>query len=98
MTEKTTTEFISDPDSDRTVVAHTERFDGLVDTVKAMANEGMHGSKEMKLMAVVPGIIIEQYCFMTGISWAEFFADKKHIKALCNDPAFAYLRVAPGEV
>ena len=94
----TTTEFISHPDKDETVVAHTERFDGLLDTVKSMHNEGMHGEKDMKLMAVIPGILIEQYCYINHISWAEFFADQKHIKALCNDPDNKYWRVAPGRV
>jgi hypothetical protein len=98
MKQGTTTEFIANPDKDETVVVHTERFDGLVDMVKALSNEGFHGTKEMRHVAEIPGIIIEQYCFQTGVSWAEFFADPKHIKAICNDPAFAYLRVAPGRV
>lgn len=98
MKQGSVTEFIANPDKDETVIVHTETFDGLVDITKAMANEGLHGSKEMRHVANIPGIIIEQYCFTHGVSWAEFWTDNKHIKAICNDPAFAYLRVAPGEV
>jgi hypothetical protein len=98
MKQGTVTEVLSNPDKNETVFVHTEYFDGLVDLTQAMANEGIHGTKEWRLMANIPGIIIEQYCFTHGVSWAEFWADKKHIKAICNDPAFAKLRVAPGEV
>jgi hypothetical protein len=94
----TKTEFIADPDSDRTIIAHTENFDGLIDHNKALQNEGHHGTKDMKHVANIPGIVIEQYCFMRGVSWAEFWADNKHIKTILNDPDMAYFRVAPGKV
>ena len=96
--EKTTTEFISHPDKDETVVVHTSDFGDMLDMVSALRNEELTGSKDMKLMAVLPGIMIEQYCFVNGVSWAEFFQDPKHVKALCNDPDNAYWRVAPGRV
>lgn len=95
-----TTKFIDNPDHDGFVVAHTERFDGLVDLVTSMRNEGvqLHGSAEMKHVAEIPGIIIEQYCFQNGVKWDEFWADAKHIKRICNDPDLSYFRVAPGRV
>jgi hypothetical protein len=92
------TEFISNPDKDETVIAHTVNFDGLIDRNKALANEGFHGSKEMRHVAEIPGIVIEQYCFTRGVSWAEFWADQKHIKAILNDSDMAYFRIAPGKV
>lgn len=92
------TEFISNPDKDETIIVHTARFDGLVDHNKALQNEGLHGSKEMKHVANIPGIVIEQYCFTKGVSWQEFWADKKHIKNILNDPELAYFRVAPGKI
>lgn len=96
--EKVTTEFISNPDKDETVIKHTSDFGNMLDVVTAMRNEGLHGSDDMKLMALVPGIVIEQYCFVNKVTWDEFFRDPKHIKALCNDPDNAYWRVAPGVV
>jgi hypothetical protein len=96
--EKTTTEFISNPDKDETVVVHTSDFGDMLDRVTALRNEGLHGSNEMKLVAVIPGIVVEQYCFLNKVDWAEFWSDPKHIKALCNDPDNAYWRVAPGRV
>lgn len=94
----TRTEYLSDPDQDRTIIVHTEDFTGLLDHNQRLQNEGIHGSKDMRHVANVPGIVIEHYCYTTGVSWAEFFQEPKHIKALLNDPAWAYLRVAPGKV
>lgn len=98
-----TTQFLDNPDRpDEFVVAHTARFDGLVDLVGKMRNEGIElmggPGKEMRHVAEIPGIVVEQYCFQNGVSWAEFWADDKHIKRMCNDPDLAYFRVAPGRV
>lgn len=93
------TEFITDPDNEEQVVAvHNMQFDGLVDLVGQMRNEGIHGSKEMRLVAVFPPGLPEKCCQMWGISWAEFWSDKKWIKRMLNDPDLAAFRVAPGRV
>jgi hypothetical protein len=94
------TEFITNPDKDETVVTHTERFDGLLELNAEMRNTGQYFDDPNygKHVANIPGIIIEGYCLRNGVSWAEFFADQKHIKAILNDPQFAYFRVAPGKV
>lgn len=94
----TTTKFISNPDKDETVVAHTEVFDGLLNHNAELRATQQFGSKDMRHVANIPGIVIEDYCFRRGVSWAEFWSDNKHIKAICNDPTFAYFRVAPGIV
>lgn len=94
----TTNEFIANPDKDETVVAHTERFDGLLDHNAELRNTGQHGSKDMKHVANIPGIMIEKYCLDNGVGWDEFFQEQKHMKALLNDPAMAYFRIAPGQV
>lgn len=91
------TEFHSNPDSDQVVTIHTSRFDGLTDLTKAMANEGLHGSNEMKLVAIVPPHLPEHCCNVWGITWAEFWSDKKWIKKMLNEPMFADFRVAPGQ-
>jgi hypothetical protein len=92
------TDFFSDPDKEEVVAVHNMRFDGLVDAVKSLANEGFHGSKEMKLVAVFPPGLPEHCCKVWGITWAEFWSDQKWIKKMLNDPMFADFRVAPGRV
>lgn len=93
-----TTQFIAHPDKDETVVVHTARFDGLLDHNAELRATQQFGDKDMRHVANIPGIVIEQYCYTRGVTWQEFFRDPSHIKAICNDPAFAYFRVAPGQV
>lgn len=91
------TEFHADAEGEKVVAVHTSRFDGLVDLAKSMSNEGLHGSKEMKLVAIVPPHLPELCCQTWGITWAEFWSDQKWIKKMLNDPMFADFRVAPGQ-
>lgn len=92
------TNFITNPDNDEEVVViHESRFDGLVDLAKSMSNEGIHGSNEMKLVALYPPHLPEMCCNLWGITWAEFWSDQKWIKRMLNDPALADFRVAPGK-
>jgi len=93
-----TNKVMAHPDKDATVIVHTERFDGLLDNNAELRATQQYGSKDMRHVAEIPGIMIEDYCFRTGMSWAEFFAEQKHMKALLNDPAMAYFRIAPGRV
>lgn len=83
---------------DSLVIERTERFDGLLDTCKAMHNEGLHGSPDMPLYAHVPGILIEDYCNRNGVTFADFMRDQAHVKRFLNDPALAHFRIAPGRV
>ncbi|MCF2133874.1 MULTISPECIES: hypothetical protein [Mycetohabitans] len=80
------------------VVERRERFDGLVDTCKALHNSGLHGDKNMPLYAHVPAVFIEDYLNRTGITFAEFMAEQSHIKRFLNDPALAYFRVSTKRV
>lgn len=93
-----TTEFIANPDKEETVVVHTARFDGLLDHNAELRATQCFGDSDMRHVANIPGIVIEQYCIQRGVTWREFFQDDKHIKAVCNDPDLAYFRVAPGRV
>lgn len=94
----TFTDFVSNPDKDETVIVRTENFTGLLDHNQRLQNEGIHGSKEWRHVGNVPAIVIEHFCKVEGIGWAEFWSDQKWIKKLLNDPDFSLLRVAPGRV
>ena len=83
---------------DKLVIERAERFDGLLDTCKAMHNEGLHGDKDMPLYAHVPGVLVEDYCNRNGITFRDFMCDQAHVKRFLNDPAIAHFRVAPGRV
>lgn len=93
-------EFVSHPDKDETVIVQTERFDGLLDMNAELRNTGEYFNDPNlgRLVANIPGSIIDAYCYRLGITFQEFNADQKHIRAILNDPQFAYFRVAPGRV
>jgi hypothetical protein len=89
---------ISNPDKDETIIVHTSRFDGFVDATKALSNEGHHGSKEMRLMALYPPHLPEMFCQSRGITWAEFWGpdNQKWVKEMLNDPLLSDFRVHKG--
>jgi hypothetical protein len=41
---------------------------------------------------------IQQWCDRKGITWAEFFRDKKHAEHFVNDPDNAAFRVHTGRI
>lgn len=84
--------------NEQIVIERVERFDGLLDTCKALHNEGLTGDPEMPVLAHVPGILIEDYCNRNGVTFAEFMRDQEHVKRLLNDPAIEHFRVKKGRV
>jgi hypothetical protein len=70
----------------------------ILDNAKRMHNEGMHGSSEMKLAARLPMVAIDSYCATHQITFEEFQRDKKHIRAMLNDPDLKAFRIWPGRV
>jgi hypothetical protein len=65
---------------------------------QALHKEGHHGSSEFKHAAKLPREAIEAYCNNLRISFEEFMRDRKHIKAMCNDPDLRDFRIWPGRV
>lgn len=58
----------------------------------------MTGDKEMRPLATIPGIIIQQYCNEQGVSFAEFMRNPVHATRMLNDPALRDFRIHPGRV
>lgn len=71
---------------------------GVADHCKGMQNAGMTGSKDNRLLAVIPAIVIEQYCNDSGVTFAEFMQNPAHANRMLNDPALADFRVSRGRV
>lgn len=80
------------------VIHREQKVNGIVDYAKSRHNEGHHGLKDFKLMAVVPVLVVESYCTINQITLREFNQNPEHIRRIVNDPAFADLRVAPGKM
>lgn len=85
-----------DHDADGFVVQREQNVGRIVDYAKALHNEGLHGSADMKLKMVIPSIVVEHYCNVHGITLREWISNPEHAKRMFNSPEFADLRVAPG--
>lgn len=55
-------------------------------------------SKDMKLAARLPLVIIEQYCALKNITFQEWQRNKEHVRAVLNDPDLKAFRIWPGRV
>lgn len=80
------------------VVAREQDVAAIVDNCKAKQNEGFHGTKDMRLLAQVPHVVVEHYLNINGVSMREFIANPEHMKRILNSPEFSDLRVWPGKV
>ena len=70
----------------------------IAEYAKARQNEGHHGSKDMRLAASIPFVMIEKYCNDNGVLFHEFMGNEEHIRRVCNDPVNAHFRIWPGRI
>lgn len=68
----------------------------VAERAKALHNIGFTGSKDMKLAASIPFVVIEKYCNDHGITYEQYSQDKTHWKRLLTDPANAAFRIWKG--
>lgn len=66
--------------------------------VKNLRSMNMTGDKEMRHAGHLPDVVIETYCNVNGITYAEAINNPVHIKAMLNDQALSNLRVWKGRV
>lgn len=85
-------------EDDKLITGTSQDCEWILDRCAAMRNEGMHGSKEMRLVADIPVVTVETYCNLNGITLAEWYANPDHIRRMVNDPDLSKLRIAPGRV
>lgn len=82
----------------KTVFERIQDCTPIAEQTKALHNQGLHGSSEMKHAAKIPAVIVERYCNDNGITFHEFCSNEEHIRRLTNDPALAHFRIWPGKV
>lgn len=78
------------------VVERTQRFDGLVDTCKALHNEGFHGTSDMRPLIHLPGVLIDAWCTKRGVSFDLFMRDQRLQSEMINDPDLSVFRIWKG--
>lgn len=79
-------------------IQRTQDCTPIAERAQAMHREGHHGSKEVKLAASIPDILIEKYCQDNGITYREWCVDPAHIRRMLSDPAMAAFRIWPGKI
>lgn len=90
------TRIIIEGDSLRSI--RTQDCTPIAERSYAMHKEGLHGSREMRLAASIPMVIIEKYCNDNGVQFHEFMADEVHMRRICNDPDNKMFRIWPGQL
>ena len=96
---------ILNADGTRTVVAledgnlitgMVQDCNAIAEHAKARSNEGFHGSKDMRLAASIPLVMVEKYLHDNHLTMAEFSQSPVHLKRMVQDPALAHFRVWQG--
>lgn len=82
----------------KTIFERVQDCTPIAERTKALHNEGLHGSSEMKHAASLPLVLVERYCNDNGITFNEFCSSQDHIKRMLNDPSLSHFRVWRGAV
>lgn len=82
----------------RMFVGRTQDCTAIAEHAKALHNAEQYGSSEMRHAARIPYVVAEKYVNDRGISWQEFWSDRKHIAYLLNNPDNEAFRVWKGKV
>lgn len=96
---------VNNGDGTKTVIARqgndlitgmVQSCDPIAERTKYMHNTGHHGSKDMRLAASIPLVMVEKYLHDNRITMQEFSASQEHKKRLLQDPALSHFRVWKG--
>ena len=80
------------------IVTRSQNVGAIVDFAKAAHNEGMHGRPDARHVATIPGVVIEHYCNVRGITFRQWCTDPEVRRRFLNDPNYADLRIWKGKV
>lgn len=70
----------------------------ILEHTKAMHNEGLHGSSDMRLAASIPLVVVEKWCNDNHVSYEELGRSAELKKRMLNDPALGLFRIWKGRV
>jgi hypothetical protein len=82
----------------KTIFERVQDCTPIAERTKALHNEGLHGTSEMKHAAKIPNVLIEAYCNRVGITFNEWCGNEHHIRAMLNDPSLSAFRIWKGKV
>jgi hypothetical protein len=82
----------------KTIFERVQDCTSIAEKTKALHNEGVHGTSEMKHAAKLPFVLVERYCNDNGITFQQFCNGEEHIRRMLNDPSLTHFRIWPGKV
>lgn len=85
-------------EDDKTIVHRTQNVGAIVDYAKACHNEGFTGTKDIKVLATIPPVVIEHYLNVHGITMHQWCNDPDVRRKFLNDPDYGDLRIWKGKV
>jgi len=80
------------------ITGTTQDCDPYLDRAADLRREGATGSKDMRLAASVPFVVIEQYCNKLGITFQDFSNSEAHKISFLNSADYKHFRVWEGRV
>lgn len=72
--------------------------EGILERSKALHNEGMHGSKDMRLAASIPVVVVEKWCNDNGVKYEDLGRSPELKRRMLNDPSLGLFRIWKGRV
>lgn len=85
-------------EDDKIIVHRTQNVGLIVDSAKALHNEGFHGRPDARVVARIPEVVIEAYINAKGISMQEWCRNPDVRRKFLNDPDYSDLRIWKGTV
>lgn len=80
------------------VVSRKEDVTAHLKATKELHNSGFVGSKDLRLAASMPRVVVEAYCNQNGITFADFMQNREHQKRILNDSSLEHFRIWKGRV
>lgn len=91
-------EHISDTHEAHVYEENLDDIRAVADWCKAIEDSGQNKVGELRMLAVIPDILIQQYRNDHQVSYAEFIRNPEHANRMLNDPALAGFRTHRGRV
>lgn len=79
-------------------IQRVQDVEPILEEAKARQSAGLVGTADYWHMASLPAVLVEKYCNVHGITFAEFMANDDHVRAMVNDPALAHFRIHAGRM
>ncbi len=87
-------QLVNDGDGIRDLLwVDTGHLKTIADVCIGRHNSGVTGSKDMVHLAEYPKELVDKYCIVNGITFAEWMNNPVHTQRMLQDPELAHFRI-----